>query len=130
VAGDPGRLEQVILNLLTNAIAYAPGTDRIEVKVRRYRNQAEVTVRDFGPGIERDKLESIFDRFVQGEPGVRPGTSGLGLGLYISREIVRSHGGSIAADSEPGKGATFTMRLPLIADPPKKQISKSAGEKI
>jgi two-component system CheB/CheR fusion protein len=114
VAGDAGRLEQVLLNLLTNAIAYAPGTERIDVHVRQTADVAEITVRDTGPGIPVEAQETIFDRFTQVNPAERPGRAGLGLGLYIAREIVAAHGGTIAAFSIPGEGATFTIRLPLL----------------
>lgn len=121
VMGDAGRLEQVLLNLLTNAITYASGTDRIDVTLRRSGGEAEVAVRDYGPGIAPDRLEEIFARFVQGgraEGGraERGGAKGLGLGLYISREIVRAHGGTIAVTSALGDGATFTIRLPLAVE--------------
>ena len=113
-AGDAGRLEQVLLNLLTNAIAYAPGTERIDVAVGNAAGVAEIVVRDAGPGIPVDALETIFARFTQIDPAGRPGRAGLGLGLYIARQIVEAHGGTITAASAPGEGATFTIRLPLL----------------
>jgi two-component system CheB/CheR fusion protein len=113
VAGDAGRLEQVVMNLLTNAITYAPGTERIAVRLRRDGDMAELVVRDTGPGIPVDALEMIFERFTQVNAAERPGRAGLGLGLYIAREIVEAHGGAITASSAPGEGATFTVRLPL-----------------
>jgi two-component system CheB/CheR fusion protein len=115
IAGDAGRLQQVLLNLLTNAIAYAPGTDRIDFRLRRNAGEAEIIVQDTGPGIPGDKLETIFERFAQIDSVARPGRAGLGLGLYIAREIVEAHGGAIAALSAPGEGAIFTIRLPLLA---------------
>ena len=117
-AGDAGRLEQVLLNLLTNAIAYAPGTERIDVAVRSAEGVAEIVVRDAGPGIPVESLETIFERFTQINPAERPGRAGLGLGLYIAREIVKAHGGTISAASSPGDGATFTIRLPLLGANP------------
>ncbi len=118
IDGDAGRLEQVLLNLLTNAIRHATGTDRIEVAVQRQGDQAEVRMRDFGAGIAPGQLETIFERFVQGDPDGRSGTGGLGLGLYIAREIVWAHRGTIAVESVLGAGATFTIRLPLLEDAP------------
>ena len=115
IAGDAGRLEQVLLNLLTNAIAYAPDTDRIEVRLHRRGNEVELTVHDEGPGIPADSLDGIFERFAQVDAAGQRGTSGLGLGLYIAREIVQTHGGSIAVHSAPGDGASFTIQLPLLA---------------
>jgi two-component system CheB/CheR fusion protein len=118
IIGDTARLEQVLLNLLLNAISYAPDTERIEVTLRRIDNQAEISVRDFGPGINPQQIDRIFEQFSQAEPQSRPGTSGLGLGLYIAREIIREHNGSIAVNSAFGEGATFVIALPLLAEPP------------
>jgi signal transduction histidine kinase len=114
VVGDAGRLEQVLLNLLTNAIAYAPGTERIDIALRRDGATAELAVRDQGPGIPADALEWIFERFARVDPLEHPGGAGLGQGLYIAREIVEAHGGTITAASVPGEGATFTVRLPVL----------------
>jgi two-component system, chemotaxis family, CheB/CheR fusion protein len=113
VDGDPGRLEQVFLNLLVNAITYAPGTQRIEVRLRRAGKQAEVQVRDRGPGIPAAELPQLFSRFYQAGHADETNRQGLGLGLYISKEIVDAHGGSIGVESTEGKGTTFTVRLPL-----------------
>ncbi|MGI8482896.1 MAG: CheR family methyltransferase, partial [Thermomicrobiales bacterium] len=113
VAGDAGRLEQVVLNLLTNAIAYAPGADRIEVIARRDGEDSTLAVRDFGPGIDPARFSSLFDRFTRGQSDERPVSGGLGLGLFISREIVRAHGGEITVESEHDTGTTFTIRIPL-----------------
>jgi two-component system CheB/CheR fusion protein len=112
VEGDAGRLEQVMLNLLTNAFRHASGSERVDVRLRRLGDQAEVQVQDHGSGIAAADLPNVFSRFfqVEREPGTR---SGLGLGLYISRQIVEAHGGSIEVSSHPGQGATFTIRLPL-----------------
>jgi two-component system CheB/CheR fusion protein len=122
VAGDAGRLQQVLLNLLTNALTHAPGSERVEIRLRRDGEAAELSVRDRGPGIAAEALETVFDRFAQVDPLQRPGSAGLGLGLYIAREIVEAHGGTIAAHSAPGEGATFTVRLPLAgsADGPER----------
>ena len=116
VTGDAGRLEQVVVNLLTNAITHAPGTERIDVSLHSDDRTAAVIVRDVGPGIPVEALETIFGRFVQVNPHKRPGRAGLGLGLYIAREIIEAHGGTITADSAPGEGATFMVRLPLLKD--------------
>lgn len=115
VLGDAARLQQVLLNLLTNAITYAPGAERIEVRLARDAGAVELSVTDTGPGIPVEALETIFERFAQVNPIERPGRAGLGLGLYIAREIVEAHGGTLAVRSAPGEGATFTVRLPLLA---------------
>jgi two-component system CheB/CheR fusion protein len=114
IVGDASRLEQVLLNLLTNAITHAPGTERIDVRVHSDDGMAEVIVQDAGPGIPTEALETIFGRFAQVNPRERAGRAGLGLGLYIAREIVEAHAGMITAQSAPGHGATFTVRLPLL----------------
>ena len=110
VAGDPARLEDVLLNLITNAIKYAPDTERIVVSLRREGDQAEVRVRDWGPGISAADLPHIFSQFYQAAGTNRAAQGGLGLGLFIA------HGGDVAVDSEEGKGATFTVRLPALTD--------------
>jgi signal transduction histidine kinase len=107
---DRARIEQALTNLLANAIKYAPGT-RVEVAVAQRGHWAELTVADEGIGIAGEELPRIFDRFARAVPAEHYG--GLGLGLFISRQIVDAHGGTIAAESAPGRGATFTVRLPL-----------------
>ena len=108
---DPGRLEQVVMNLLTNAIKYAPATQRIDVRLYADDGHAVIEVQDYGPGIPEADLPNLFSRFYQVQAS-RPRSSGLGLGLFISNEIVRAHGGTITASSSEGQGATFTVRLP------------------
>ncbi len=114
VSADPGRIEQVLLNLLTNAIIYAPGSERIDIRLRRVDGQAEARVRDYGPGISANDLGRIFSRFFQAEQPETRAHSGLGLGLFISREIINAHGGTLDVKSTLGEGATFTVRLPLV----------------
>src|SRR5665811_415763 len=117
VHADPGRLEQVVLNLVNNALKHAPESERIEIRLKRDGGEAVIEVRDQGKGIPKGDLATIFERFSQsGRSHRMPGEDGLGLGLFISREIVRAHGGSITAESQKGKGATFTIRLPLLED--------------
>ena len=107
---DPSRLDQVVTNLLTNAIKYGKGRP-IEVAVSGDAAVARLVVTDHGIGIPPDRLAHIFERF---ERAVAPGQyGGMGLGLYISRQIVQDHGGTIRAESTPGEGATFTVELPL-----------------
>ena len=113
IDGDAGRVEQVVLNLLTNAITHASGGQQIDVRVRRRDGEAEVQVQDYGEGIAAADLPHVFTRFYQMEHGNTGGQQGLGLGLYIAREIIEAHGGTIGVTSTPGHGATFTIRLPL-----------------
>jgi len=122
VAGDPGRLQQVVSNLLANAIKFTPNRGRIDLRLERAGSRARLTVRDTGRGISRELLPHIFDRFRQDEQTRRHG--GLGLGLAIVRHIVELHEGSVRAESEgEGRGATLVVELPLPADdirPPSK----------
>lgn len=112
--GDRGRLEQVILNLLTNAIKYTDTGGQITVSSRAVNNEAEIEIKDTGIGIEPDFLEQIFQPFRQGAGNWYALKSGLGLGLAIAREIVEMHGGRIWAESAgPGCGSVFHVRLPL-----------------
>lgn len=109
IMGDRTRIEQVVLNLLTNAAKYGE-KKTVKMKLVRRENKALLSVHDEGIGIPQDKLEKIFDRFerIDQESGI----SGLGLGLYISREIVLAHMGRIWGESEMGKGSTFYVELP------------------
>jgi signal transduction histidine kinase len=107
---DRTRVEQVMTNLLSNAIRHAPGAD---VSVRAWRDGpvARVEVRDSGPGIAPEHREHIFERFAQ--VGAGPERGGLGLGLWIVRELVARLGGRISVESEPGAGAAFSIALPF-----------------
>jgi len=113
VDGDPLRLEQVVANLLTNAVKYAPdGT--IDVRVDGAGDDAVISVRDRGIGIPPEMLHAVFDLFVQAERSLDRAEGGMGIGLTLVRALVGLHGGSVAADSEGlGRGSTFTVRLPL-----------------
>lgn len=111
VYGDRNRIEQVLLNLLTNVIKYASDSARIVIKVTREEALARVSVQDFGPGITRSQQEKIFERFYQ----VNEGT-GLGIGLYIAQEIIRLHNGEMGVESQEGEGSTFWFTLPLASD--------------
>ena len=111
VRADPDRLEQVFLNLLANAMEHAPGSGTIEVTVKASDGQAEVIVRDHGQGIAAKDIRTIFDAYTRlGQPHRAPG---LGLGLYVAREIMTAHGGEIEATSRKGRGTALTVRLPL-----------------
>jgi signal transduction histidine kinase len=109
---DYYRIQQVILNLLSNARKYGEGRP-IELHVRRKEGVAELQVRDRGAGISPDLQARIFDRFERGAAEGSSSISGLGLGLYITKEIVNAHGGSIRVESQIGHGAVFTVELPI-----------------
>lgn len=109
---DERAIDQVVVNLVNNAVKYAPDSRNIYLVVERSGNMAKISVRDNGPGIPPDKLAYLFNRYYQvNSAGYL--SSGLGLGLYISSEIVKRHGGEIGVDSEMGKGSTFWFTLPL-----------------
>jgi PAS domain S-box-containing protein len=115
VAGDPGRLQQVAWNLLTNAIKFTPPGGRVEVRLSRRAEAVELTVRDTGSGIPPEFLPHVFERFRQGDSSTTRAHGGLGLGLAIVRHLVEAHGGAVAAESAgPGQGSTFTVTLPLF----------------
>jgi signal transduction histidine kinase len=106
---DPYRLEQVLTNLLTNAIRYAPGAP-VHIRLREQEGRVVLSVRDHGPGIASRSLERVFERF---ERLQTPNVGGLGLGLSICRHIVQAHGGSIRAESTLGQGVCFIVELPV-----------------
>jgi two-component system CheB/CheR fusion protein len=111
VRGDAARLGQVFLNLMSNAIEHAPSSTTVDVTVSRVGRNAQVKVRDYGDGIAADGLPKLFQAYARLGHGRR--RSGLGLGLYVAREIVTAHGGRIELSSRPGEGTTITVELPL-----------------
>jgi len=116
VHGDATRLQQVVWNLLSNALKFTGKGGRVEVRLERVDAQAEITVRDTGQGINPTFLRHIFDRFRQADNSTTRRQGGLGLGLSIVHHLVELHGGTVEATSEgEGKGACFRVRLPLIA---------------
>jgi PAS domain S-box-containing protein len=116
VLGDGHRLQQIVSNLLANAIKFTPDGGRIELRLARHEASARLTIADTGDGIDPAMLSRIFKRFEQADTGTTRRHHGLGLGLAIVRELVELHGGTIRADSEGlGKGATFTIDLPVLA---------------
>jgi PAS domain S-box-containing protein len=114
VQGDPGRLQQVVWNLLTNAVKFTGEGSQVEVRLERIRGHAQITVSDTGQGISADFLPYVFDRFRQADSSLTRRHGGLGLGLAIVRQLVEMHGGTVRAESGgEGRGASFTVRLPL-----------------
>jgi two-component system CheB/CheR fusion protein len=112
---DRERMAQVLTNLIANAIKYSPGADQVQVSTFAGTGRVYLAVRDFGAGIPEEIRDKIFDRFFRADYFAHAHSPGLGLGLYISYEIVRQHGGVITVDSEDNKGSVFTVDLPLKA---------------
>jgi signal transduction histidine kinase len=126
---DPARMQQVISNLLNNAIKFTPDGGTVTLSERREGADVVLTVSDTGAGIEPDFLPHVFDRFRQQDPASTREHGGLGLGLSIVRHLVRQHGGSIeAASAGEGRGATFTVRLPLSPIAPAEPSASSEGD--
>ena len=120
IAGDAGRLQQVVWNLLTNAIKFTPRGGRVQVVLERVNSYLELNVTDTGEGIEPDFLPHVFERFRQADASTTRHYRGLGLGLSIVKHLVELHGGSVRVSSPgKGKGSTFILKLPLapITDP-------------
>ncbi|MBB6108654.1 PAS domain S-box-containing protein [Mucilaginibacter lappiensis] len=113
IKGDDHRIEQVIMNFLTNAIRYAPNSNQIEVFLISDKHDIKIGVKDLGVGIATEKLEHIFSRYYRVDDNDSK-VSGLGIGLYLCHEIVTRHNGKIWAESELGKGSTFWFTLPVI----------------
>jgi two-component system CheB/CheR fusion protein len=114
VHGNTERLEQVMMNLINNAVKYSQTNKNIIIKAVKHQESIRVSVTDFGIGLSPDQVEHIFERFYRVEDKKHM-ASGLGMGLYISAEIIHTHHGKIGVDSELGKGATFYFDLPLIS---------------
>jgi two-component system CheB/CheR fusion protein len=117
VHADATRLEQVVVNLLSNAIKHAAESERVDVRLNIQGSEAELQVQDYGPGISRDDLPHLFKRFFGAATSMGSGQTGLGLGLYITKELVDAHGGRISVESHEGEGALFIVRLPLFEQP-------------
>ncbi len=115
VSGDAGRLQQVVWNLLANAVKFTPAGGRVAIRLARMGADAQITVSDTGKGITPEFMPHVFDYFRQADSATTRTFGGLGLGLAIVRHLVELHGGTVWADSEgEGLGATFTVQLPLL----------------
>jgi len=113
VNGDEGTLVQALVNLLNNAIKYSRSASEIQVRVTEDGDKVALAVADSGVGIAADELPHVFEDFYRA-PSSAKGEQGAGLGLPLSRRIVEAHDGTISVSSEPGKGSTFTIRLPAL----------------
>ena len=111
---DPEDLQLVWTNLLENAVRYSPEGSSVEVAVAHAGDKARITFQDHGAGISASDLPRIFDRFYRGDPSRTRATGGFGLGLAIVKALVEAYGGTIAAESTPGKGTRMTVELPTL----------------
>jgi two-component system OmpR family sensor kinase len=116
VVGDRVRLRQIVDNLLANVRAHTPADTAVSVTLTRVNGSAEIAVTDSGPGLDAEHLAHVFERFYRADASRARASGGVGLGLAIVAAVAEAHGGSVSASSEPGKGATFRIALPL-ADP-------------
>ncbi|HJU64849.1 MAG TPA: GAF domain-containing sensor histidine kinase, partial [Gemmatimonadaceae bacterium] len=116
VMGDAEKIRQILLNLLTNAIKFCESGDRITVACTAEGNHVAIQVSDTGPGIAADRLEHIFEPFVQGDTSRTRPSEGIGLGLAISRQLAEGLGGRLTVESEVGKGSVFTLQLNRVPD--------------
>lgn len=113
LSADKDKIKQVLNNLLVNAVKYSPQGGDIEILVLNHNKKVDVSIKDQGIGIHKREQKKIFERFYQTQQKRKLGLKGLGLGLYISSEIVKRHGGKIWVNSKPGKGSTFNFSLPV-----------------
>ncbi len=119
ITGDPERLQQVLWNVLSNAVKFTPPDGQVTMSLRQTEQTVEVTVQDTGQGIDTAFLPYVFDRFRQADPTDTRIHSGVGLGMAITRHLMELHGGTVQAESAgTGHGTTFTLRWPLPIDPP------------
>jgi signal transduction histidine kinase len=123
VTADAEAVGLAMRNLLENAVKYAPGPSPVDVELGTSGATVQMTVRDDGPGIPRDEQQAVFQKFVRGEAARSARIKGTGIGLALSRQIVRAHGGDLTLASEPGHGAAFTVTLP--ADGPARSEIRS-----
>ena len=133
ISGDADRLQQIVWNLLTNAVKFTPKGGRIQVKVQRIDSHVEIVVSDSGVGISKEFLPYVFDRFRQADASTTRIHGGLGLGLSIVHQLVDLHGGTASVHSEgEGTGATFTITLPFVGviNSQKEEATQPAQEKI
>jgi PAS domain S-box-containing protein len=129
ISGAADRLQQVVWNLLINAVKFTPRGGRVEIELRRGDADVEIVVSDTGEGIAADLLPHVFERFRQGDSSSTRAHGGLGLGLALVRHLVDLHGGTVRAESPgPGRGATFTVALPLGDVQPAQALPAPPGQ--
>jgi signal transduction histidine kinase len=114
VSADADRTAQVLRNLIDNALKYSPESSRLEVKVVSGNENVTVSVADQGHGIPAENLPLVFERFYRVDRSRSRSTGGSGLGLAIAKQLIEAQGGSIRAESQPGKGSLFSFTLPAV----------------
>ena len=114
VSGDPKSIERALLALVDNAIKFSPKGGHVQINIREDRNDVVLDVVDQGIGIEPDRISHVFDRFHHIDKNDKDPSSGIGLGLAITNQVIKQHNGSLSVQSEAGKGTTFTVRLKAI----------------
>jgi signal transduction histidine kinase len=110
---DPQRIEQILSNLISNALRYTPAGGQIEVAISSPPGQVSLLIHDSGPGIPEDSLSMVFERFYRADKSRSRSEGGSGLGLAIARQLAEAHGGTLSAANHPQGGAVFTLTLPL-----------------
>jgi two-component system phosphate regulon sensor histidine kinase PhoR len=128
VDADADKIEQVMLNLLGNAVKYSPSGGEVEVRIKEYSHKVECAIQDQGVGIPKEHLTKIFEKFQRVDNRATRGIGGTGLGLYISKSIVEAHGGTIWAESAPGKGSVFHFTLPLASSAKKTHLEETENQ--
>jgi signal transduction histidine kinase len=128
---DPDKLRQIMINLISNAVKFTPAGGRVRVSCTLRKASVSIHVEDNGPGIPREKQETVFEPFVQLDRGLTRTTDGTGLGLAISRGLARGMGGDVQLRSDVGVGSVFTVTIPLApprsASPEKHNTSSAAA---
>jgi signal transduction histidine kinase len=114
--GDPNAITMALLNLLDNSVKYSGDQKQIDIRVSRVGDFLDISVRDKGIGIPLTEQQKIFDQFYRGTDVSVRKIRGSGIGLAITRRVAKMHGGEVLVVSEPGKGSTFTLRIPIILD--------------
>lgn len=129
MVADRYRIRQVLINLITNAIKYSPEDKKVLINFRERNNTVEVSIKDYGIGISREDKQKIFDRYYRTIGAQKGRSDGLGLGLFISNQIIKYHHGKIWVRSEPSKGSTFYISLPLQREHHKKVTDRPQNNK-